>query len=702
MKHLHALCLASALLATQSQAQTSIYVDTASDENGENTLNCSLREAITAVNTRVAFGGCRAGELYGTNTIHLKNETYKLTKGELIISHEVTIEGFDTTSTTLQDTIQSFRLRRMPPTTTIDGNFQRVFNSAIDKSSLHLKNLIITRGKADFGAAILAGGQVSTSNTIFTDNEASKSGGVIYLSGRNATILIAESTLSKNKAETGAVLGMSCTDHLNPVTRSITINSSSIVGNGGSDNNSIIQGCGQIALAVNASTIAKNTAKTTGGILYFVDEMDSTSSVSFKSSTLVENKLAPTLAYGKLGTLTLNQTIIAFNDLGCSAKAESKTAYNGGLSVGGYNTIQNCSFNYSLTDLTPKTDINLDDASNAGASFATELHPLANYGGVTDTYLPKLSSKYILNRAFTSLCDADQRGNETPLKSTDICDIGSVERRTAVAIFDSSLTLDNKNETDRISETDVLANDRTSETEASRGAFGKDAAGNYLIELTVNPNNQCSIVQRTNDRPLIRFDNKGQTLAEDQAVTCKYKFTDSNGNVSTEGELRFRTVNKTPVAGDDSYTLPIGSSGIPLDLLVNDNDKNDGIYGSLCSDATNVNCNGFFIRVVSQPTEGVIEAERTGNCPDYSDGNKFRCYGGKITYRVKNAGSPFDDKFTYVVYDVDKAASNEATVTIINQAGAAEASNSGSLGWLSLFTLGGLAAYRRLRKSHVA
>ncbi len=702
MKFLHALCLASALVATQSHARTAINVNTTKDENGENSLNCSLREAIIAVNTRVAFGGCNAGELYGTNTINLKNETYKLTKGELTISHEVTIEGFNTTSTTLQDTIQSFRLRRMPPSTTIDGNLQRIFNSSVDKSSLHLKNLIITHGNADFGGAILAGGQVSTSNTIFTENEASDSGGVIYLSGRNATVLFGESTLTKNKADKGAVLGMSCTDHLAPVSRSITITGSSIIGNGVANTTSIIHGCGQIGLAINASTIAQNTAKASGGILYFVDDIDKASSLDIKSSTLVENKLAPTLAYGLLGALALNQSIIAFNDVGCVAQAGSKTTYNGGNSVGGYNTIQNCTFNYSKTDLTPKTDINLDDASNAGANIDTELHPLANYGGFTDTYLPKLSSKYILNRAFTTLCDADQRGNETPLKSTDICDTGSVERRNAVAVFDSSITIDNKNETNRISETDVLANDQTSETETSRGTFGKDANGNYLVELTVNPNNQCSIIQRTNDRPLVRFDNKGQTLAEDQAVTCKYRFTDSNGNVSTEGELRFRTVNKIPVAGDDTYTLPIGATEIPLDLLANDSDKNDGIFGGLCSDPTNVNCNGFFIRVVSEPTLGVIEAERTGNCPDYSDANKFRCYGGKITYRVKNAGSPFGDKFSYVVYDVDKAASNAATVTIINQAGAAEASNSGSLGWLSLFTLGGLAAYRRLRKSYVA
>jgi LPXTG-motif cell wall-anchored protein len=165
--------------------------------------------------------------------------------------------------------------------------------------------------------------------------------------------------------------------------------------------------------------------------------------------------------------------------------------------------------------------------------------------------------------------------------------------------------------------------------------------------------------------------------------------------------LQFRTINKPPVATDDSYTLPSGTSSISLDLLSNDHDKNDGIYGGLCTDANNVNCNGFYIRVVSQPTVGVIEAERKGNCPDYDDGNKYTCYGGRITYRSKNTLSPFDDKFTYVVYDIDKTASNAATVTIINQTGANEESGSGSLGLFSLLGLGGLAFYRRFRKSYV-
>ena len=86
---------------------------------------------------------------------------------------------------------------------------------------------------------------------------------------------------------------------------------------------------------------------------------------------------------------------------------------------------------------------------------------------------------------------------------------------------------------------------------------------------------------------------------------------------------------------------------------------------------------------------------------DYDEEKKYRCYGGTITYRSKNTLDHCDDKFTYVVYDIDKTASNAATVTIVNQTGVNEESGSGSLGLFSLLGLGGLAFYRRFRKSYV-
>ncbi|MDO8416020.1 MAG: CSLREA domain-containing protein [Agitococcus sp.] len=708
MRTFHTLFLVSFFIATQSHARTIINVNTTTDENGENTSNCSLREAVRAVNNQQAFGGCNAGERFGTNIIALENATYILNKGEIVVTHDLTVAGISADNKDLIDNVTLSKPKRLPPSTVINGNLKRIFNTANDKNAtLTLQNLVITDGKADLGGGILVGGTLSLENIILINNTATESGGAIYLSGRDATLTTANSTFTKNKADKGAaVLGMSCVDYLNPIARSISISKSSIINNGTGENNSVIDGCGQVNITIETTTIAQNTAKTTGGILYFVDNIDSLSSLQLLHVTIVENKIASTFSYGKLGSLSLNSSIIAFNDRGCSATNNSTTQYNGGDPAGGYNTLQNCPLVYGTsTTTTLRTDINLNDPSNSDANFATELLPLANYGGYTDSYLPKTTSKYILNRTLDSLC-VDQRGNSSPTNTAaNNCDVGSVERRVAVAVFDDSQVITNKIDSDRIAEVDFLDNDIPSENDSAIGGFGKDpTTGQYLVTLTETANNRCSIDHRTEDqRPLIRFDNKGIPLLENQApFICKYTFKDSNGNVSNAATLKFRIDNKLPVATDDTYTLPSGGDKISLDLLNNDNDKNDGIYGGLCTDTNNVTCNGLYIRVVASPSLGVIEAERTGNCPDYSDGNKFKCYGGHIKYRPNNALSPFNDKFTYVVYDIDKAASNEATVTIINETGVNEENNSGSLGLFSLLGLGGLAFYRRFRKSYVA
>ena len=700
MKTLHTFCFTLLFISSQTHARVVINVNTTNDENGENVLNCSLREAIHAVNTQQVFGGCNAGERFGTNVITLQNSIYTLTKGQIYINHDVTIQG-STAENDEVDSITSSKPKRTAPTTQINGNSQRIFNTTSSIAILTLQNLSLTNGKADIGGAILAGGQINLSNIMLSGNEATISGGAIYLSGRNSTLTVTNSTFRQNKGNTGAVLGMSCFDHLSPVARTISISASSLINNGSVENNSVIEGCGTVSMSVDTSTIAENTAKSSGGIFYFVDNLNSLSSLTLLRATMVENHNAPVLSYGQLGNLAIASSIIAFNDMGCYGKNSSSTLYNGGDSIGGYNTLKNCSLKYSTTSTLPKTDINLDDPSYSDAIFATELSPLANYGGYTDVYLPKTTSKYILNRASATTCEIDQRGSQN--LSSDICDIGSVERRVAVAVFDVAKIINNKDDSNRIAEVDALANDRVSETEKTRGEFGKDpVTGNYLIELTETANKRCTIVNRESERPLVRFDNKGAPMPESQIATCKYKFTDNSGKESNEGELRFRVINKSPVATDDTYTLPSGSTELLLNLLSNDNDKNDGIYGGLCTDENNVNCNGLYLRVVSQPSVGVINAERKGNCPDSTNTNQLNCYGGKISYRPNNVLSPFNDKFTYVVYDIDKTASNEATVTIINETGVVEENNSGSLGLLALLGLSGLAFYRRFRKSYVA
>jgi len=100
------------------------------------------------------------------------------------------------------------------------------------------------------------------------------------------------------------------------------------------------------------------------------------------------------------------------------------------------------------------------------------------------------------------------------------------------------------------------------------------------------------------------------------------------------------------------------------------------------------------------PTIGTIEGD-SRPCPDYTDINKNICYRGDVIYQSKNNLAPFNDKFTYVVYDNDLAFSAPATVTIISENAEKAQDTGGSLPWWSVLSLASLAIYRR-RKSRIA
>ncbi len=704
MRSLQALCFATLFIAFESHASYVIQVNTFADENGENDSKCSLREAVQAVNTLQPFGGCKAGSRDLTNVIQLADGTYTLTHGELLVTHALTIQGIDPFIETETDSITLAKPKRAAPSlqmgSKIDGNFlSRLFNSAFYKANITLNNVILLNGKADIGGAILAGGTVTTNNSLISNNRATTAGGAVYLEGRSAVLSSVDSTWSKNTSPKGAVLAMSCIDDLQPIARDSALIRTTMLNNGSVNDRSIIDACSSIAFKVDTSTIAKNTAQNTGGILYFADRMSNGSSLTLEHATIVENETAPAITYGNLTALVISSTVIAFNNgLGCAVQGASNTKY-----TGSHNAFQGCATLAALD----KNDGNLLSKQFPLVPLADELMPLGNYGGYTLTYLPKSTSTYLLNTTVPTLdCldHLDQRGSKT----ADNCDIGSVEKRTAIAISIETQILGNNDGTDRLAVADALANDIPSETDQTddirnaRGDFAKDAQGNYddkAISITVGAD-KCQVIKptETGGRPLIQFDNRGIIMSSDEPFTCKYKFTDSNGQLSTEGELLFRIDNKQPIAVDDTFTLPSNTARILIDIVKNDSDKNDGKYGGLCS-TSDLKCNdGRYIRIVTSPEVGVIEADKEGSCPDTNEANKYKCYGGNIYYRAKNTISPFNDTFTYVVYDIDKNPSKEATVTIINQTGTNENTSSGALGLFSLFALSGLAFYRRFRK----
>lgn len=700
------------LMISQAHSAVNINVNTTNDEFGENPANCSLREAIEAVNTYTAFGGCTGGVRYITNRIILENKEYVLTRGELVVKADLTINGHGTND--LTDTITNSKPKRLPPTTIINGQFKnRILNTANSRAALTLNNIKLINGyDANLGGAILAGGTVDTFNVLFDNNKAEKMGGAVYLSGTSASISTNNTTWQNNTTNNGAgsVLSMSCLSDLKSTQRTITIQNSSIINNGANGEISTVDACGNITFNIQQSTIANNIANNTGGIIHFNNNTSFLSSLNINHSTIVNNQGAAAFNFNTLSNIQVYYSVIAFNTGGsCLSNTSTTINYDGD-----YNLYQNCqSLNIAST-----TTNNHDNDKHLSATSTINLgdlfNPLGNYGGYTQVFLPKkntLSMQYILDKIKLESCQdyIDQRGSEThSISNVENCDLGSVERRVAIAVVDRTNIFINKNKSDRIIEINVLENDIPSETdktddqENARGAFAKDAEGNYLLKLTNTSGGLCSITSRPEDSvfPYIKFDNNGKLSSELEKLSCKYSFTDSNGSDAIVGELFFRIENKAPIANNDSYTLSAGEGQIEMNLTANDNDENDGKYGSLCT-SNSVQCNGgYYIRIVSLPILGTIEGE-SNPCPDHTDTNKYICYKGNLTYRSKNNLAPFNDSFTYVVYDKDLSFSAPATVSILSQNSEKANDTGGSLAWWSILSLTGLAVYRR-RKSRIA
>ncbi len=93
-----------------------------------------------------------------------------------------------------------------------------------------------------------------------------------------------------------------------------------------------------------------------------------------------------------------------------------------------------------------------------------------------------------------------------------------------------------------------------------------------------------------------------------------------------------------------------------------------------------------------------LNAERQGPCPDTYQ--RETCYGGKLTFSVRNNLSQADYSMQYTIFDADEKMSETATILLRNTVKNANTSSSGggSFGIWGLFGLFGLVAYRRLRK----
>jgi hypothetical protein len=429
---------------------------------------CSLRDAIQASSNKRPISGCIAGEKNFTDTIQLPAGTYTLTRGELVVSGAMNIEGDSAIDFFGTNPLTGAQPARLPLNTTIVASGSRIFNTSESLSSLNLSNLILNGGTANntsggnsgYGGSILAGGPVSLSRVQINNASAAVSGGAIHIEGKDSTLTAIEVSFTGNNAPLGAVLSMSCFDNLAPTVRTFTLAQISVTGNGSATTSSIFDFCGKVTASIKASTIAKNTTSNTPGssVISMVGDsstrLNILSTLDLASNTITENNTAVALLYGVTSGLNLTNNIIAFNSAAdCQYQGApdpvtllqprgTVAVKNLFASIAGTAATSRC----VLSPSSGSTDSNI--YANATQLLPTYLHPLGLYGG-SDLlgYLPVTGSALLNAGASTEVCGAiDQRsvtrGSGVQVTATSApgikCDIGALELSTLTANDDLS------------------------------------------------------------------------------------------------------------------------------------------------------------------------------------------------------------------------------------------------------------------------
>lgn len=445
-----------------------IEVTTFADEDGENANACSLREAIKVAETRKSAYGCTVYNLNTAQVIQLKAGTYTLNK-ELVPNADISIYGYGERN---EDQIWSeknvltndYPALPLLQTRINAAGKSRIFNTAENKKTLFLQNIILENGTAsNQGGAIYAGGNVTLLNTQILNSQAPK-GGAVFLGGSGVNLSISHSLVQGNQATTGSVLAMSCFNGTEYAQRDVIFTSSSIINNGSNNTTSTFEFCGEPKAEFTINTIAQNIASTVNGsILKFTGDaisgsttnsstiLSGNSLLKLKNNTIVENSAHTTFLYDSLAEKELNFNIIGYNPSGYACR------YLAGSAADLKNSGLKLSFNaLNLSNNTDKCDLPTEVLSSAnktidisGVPFNAllEHHEAAAVTGLLPLYFP-LNNSPLLPPGKEDLIDIDperkavcalidQRGlvrlptNKPYYQSVNIdrnsCDIGSVE-----------------------------------------------------------------------------------------------------------------------------------------------------------------------------------------------------------------------------------------------------------------------------------
>lgn len=456
-------------MSLMAAEDSTIYVNTFADENGDNLNNCSLREAIQTAKDNKSHGGCNAG-----NTDNGQKDIIQLEAGEYILESElkpesdIFIYGKSPADYATKNALtHSYPALKALKTSINAKNTSRIFNTSATKANLNLTNLILKNGYSEkFGGALFIGGSLSMLNSAILNSESTQEGGAIYFVAHNEgkEINLSQVLIQGNKAKEGSVLAMDCEANLKDTKAVINISNSSIVKNRSASSLSMIELCGNPNLNLIASTIAKNQVDSVkGSIIRAVGDnhrLNSNYAFTAISNTIVENDAYSTFYYDDNGAINLSFNLLAFN------KGKScRYALNNGDLTDTKRTItasQNAFSSEGVCDLPTASNAGTNDSNtnlNLGATnIFTVLSPYqeaSEYNLFLPLYYPKnIQNEFDLVNLNKGGCSTtDQRGIKRITEGTlmlnptmkNTCDIGSVElmRLTAADItnlFNDSYT----------------------------------------------------------------------------------------------------------------------------------------------------------------------------------------------------------------------------------------------------------------------
>lgn len=676
-----ALLLASLFMPVSALALT-ISVTTTEDQNGTDSSKCSLREAVQAINTSVAFGGCPAGIPSANNTISLGQGVYTLTN-ELVISQEITIIGAptyrwkgDSFGTTTVNPLTGERLWRLRPLTTIKAApGKRILNAASAVGDIELVDLVLDGGAPnsgtpanDNGGAILSGVSLSLENVRILNGSAQR-GGAIFLA-RAAGLSLTDTTFDSNIAVlSGGAIAMACLLDGSSTVRTVSVQRSSFRSNSSPMGAGAVDLCGDVTAGVVASTFSGNS-----------------SGAGYAAMT-----------YGNQGgatgaSLTVNFVTFAENVGGHAIASTGHSVFE----------LKNSAFAGNLSDCLVNGSADCSDDNEANKvviSALTEFESVgyANFGGLTDGYLPKGTLVVDAGPAAANDCGGtDQRDLDRTMGG--FCDIGALERLQLTAVADKGR---NESGDGRIAYVDVLSNDSFGEDGTGIGGIIKPV--DFEIDTALS-DPLCAIepANPSADQPLprLRLDNPAGLLTPvSSPKQCHYRVKDADGNpVGEAAVVEVSISNIKPVANNDSFLRPVGTSSLLLNVLSNDHDDGDNDEDRGIVHGTPVN--ELIIKIVTAPQLGVlsgVEVDCPGEASSEDEGQV--CYAaGALRYVANNNMSPFTDEFTYVVIDEDGDDSGNARVLIRTDAKDPQSGGGGSIDWilLSLLSLAGLRLSRRV------